>query len=77
MDDADRAKDYEMKDRQAAVNAALNRAPLPEQCTNADGDVICLDCDQMIEAGRLAVRPKAVRCIECKKTWEKQNNGFD
>ncbi len=75
MDDADSAKDYEMKDRKAALSAALHRTPLPEQRRNDEGDVICLDCEQLIEEARLAVRPEAVRCIECKQQWEKAHNG--
>jgi len=75
VDDADRAKDYEMKDRQAALNAALNRDPLPEQRRNDSGDIICIDCEQRIEPERLAVRPQAVRCVTCKQHWENAQRG--
>jgi len=75
VDDADRAKDYEMKDRNAALQAALKRDSLPAQRRNKRGEIICIDCEQRIEPERLAVRPEAVRCVSCKQEWETRRRG--
>lgn len=73
-DDLDRAKDLEMKQRQAAVDAALSKpdhGPGESQVMIND-EVVCIDCYEPIPEKRLAIKPKAVRCVECKSDWERR-----
>lgn len=73
MDDADRAKRFEIQDREAAVNKALKRPQQPAQKRNTDGDVICIDCEAIIPEDRLTAKPDAARCLDCKTRWEHKN----
>ncbi len=75
MDDLDRAKDLEMKQRDVAVKLALSvpeRDAGEEQLFDEKEKVICLDCSIRIPAGRLKAVPNAVRCVECKEIWERK-----
>lgn len=73
MDDLDRAKTLEIEQRQRAIQAALN-APdhdYGEKQDIVDGIHYCIDCGNDIPVERLAIRPSAVRCVDCKEIWEK------
>ncbi len=75
MDDLDRAKDLEMKQRDVALESALS---VPEhdvgevQAFDEKEKVICLDCCERIPVKRLKAVPEAVRCIGCKSIWERK-----
>ena len=75
MDDLDRAKDLEMKQREVALESALS-APEhdvgEEQLFDEKEKVICLDCCERIPSKRLKAVPEAVRCIDCKTIWERK-----
>ncbi len=72
MDEADQAKDYELRDRAAALAAALSR-PEPEPAQfNDRGERICVDCRAVIPSARLAAYPQAVRCVPCKQDKERR-----
>ena len=72
MDEADKAKDYELRDRAAALAAALSR-PDPEPALfNDRGERLCVDCHAVIPEARVAAYPKAVRCVPCKKEKERR-----
>lgn len=72
MDDADWAKRYEQEDRQRAISAALARPEQPPQQFDDNGNVICLECGDPIPEARLAIKPDAARCTECKARLERQ-----
>jgi len=76
MDDVDRAKILEMRQRQEA----LARAQAADRETEAplviDGQRCCRDCGQPIPAPRLAARPQAIRCIDCKTRKEQQETHY-
>lgn len=69
MDDVDRAKEYEMRDRQANLERTLQADNTEEQLI-VNGEVICLDCLLPIPEERLAKRSESVRCVPCKTRWE-------
>lgn len=74
MDPVDEAKVLERGHRKAALDAALNtpeKDPDDEQILNDEGQVICIDCKNIIPSERVDIRPEAVRCAFCKITWEK------
>jgi len=73
MDEADRAKEYEMQDRQIALQNALSapdKGRGESQKSDSSGIVICLDCERPIDPQRLKIKPNAVRCVGCKTAWE-------
>ena len=73
MDEADQAKDYELRDRAAALAAALAR-PDPEPAQfNDHGERIRLDCHAVIPQARLEAYPQAVRCVPCKAARERRH----
>ena len=73
MDDADRAKIIEQRDRQAALEAALNSDRTHEAPRfDSAGNRICIDCGDKIPPDRIAVRPHAVRCVNCKQSLEQR-----
>ncbi len=72
MDDLDRAKEYEMKDRQVALDNALQREQQPPARYNDNGERICINCNAVIPPQRLDAYPEAVRCVSCKKQYEQQ-----
>ena len=69
MDNVDRAKQSELRQRQAAVDAARTPSDNGEQLI-VDGAVLCIDCREPIPEERLAAFPQAVRCVECKEYYE-------
>lgn len=72
MDDADRAKDIEMLEREHALARQRERAAHDDDGTQLfiDGVVCCVDCGEPVAPGRLAVRPHARRCLPCKQILE-------
>lgn len=72
MDDIDRAKELETRQRAAALAAQKQRAQETEAPLIVDGVRYCLDCGDPIPAARLAARPESVRCIDCKEIRERR-----
>ncbi|NVK42130.1 MAG: TraR/DksA C4-type zinc finger protein [Oceanospirillaceae bacterium] len=70
MDDADRAKEIEQRDRRAAIEMASRHMEPPQQIIN--GQVLCIDCDEPVQAERLQAKPNAARCIECQGFHEQK-----
>ena len=64
MDIADRAQKYEEQHRKAAL-AAVSQTNGPDNIAG-----ICGDCGYDIEAERLALNRRAVRCIDCQQDHE-------
>ncbi len=75
MDDLDRAKELEMMQRKAAIEAVLNSQDrsVGEEPIEIDGVRYCLDCYDPIPQSRLEVKPDAIRCVHCKEIWEENN----
>tara|TARA_R110002073_G_scaffold158622_1_gene313912 strand:+ start:300 stop:521 length:222 start_codon:yes stop_codon:yes gene_type:complete len=71
MDDVDRAKIIEQKNRSASVQAALNTKSKREQML-IDGVPHCVDCYEEIPVQRLSALPGAVRCVECEEIMERR-----
>jgi len=71
MDDADRAKIIEQREREAAIEAALSKVMQAPQ-HDRHGRRICLDCGDPIPMERLYAWPHAVRCVTCKLSWEQR-----
>lgn len=76
MDESDleRAKENEMAERQASIQAVIDKpdhGPGEEQLV-MDGVVLCIDCHDKIQTARLKVKPEAIRCVDCKEAWEKR-----
>jgi len=55
---------------QAAYRDSL--LPEPEQVI-VGGYVLCVDCDEPIQAARLRAKPNAARCIFCQGEYEKEH----
>lgn len=72
MDDLDRAKTLEMRERQASLERALASGRETERPRIIDGVRCCLDCGEPIPPARLEARPESVRCIDCKTINEKK-----
>lgn len=72
VDELDRAKALEMRERQAALARTLARGQEREPPLEVDGVRVCLDCGEPIPPERLAARPQSVRCVECKERKEKK-----
>ncbi len=72
MDDLDRAKELEMRERQAALERALAEGQETERPLVIDGVRCCIDCGEPISPARLAARPQSVRCIYCKQEREQR-----
>lgn len=65
MDDIDQANDL----AEALRNAEIERIQREMSRVNSTG--ICIDCDEEIEAERLAKLPSARRCILCQGDHER------
>ncbi|MFN3881919.1 MAG: TraR/DksA C4-type zinc finger protein [Nitrincola lacisaponensis] len=69
----DRAQEREQANTAAAQRAHAERqTPEPPQQRVA-GQVLCIDCDEIVEPRRLEAKPNAARCIHCQTTWERRN----
>lgn len=68
----DRAKEVEMRQRQAALDSVL-LATEPDQDIQ-DGIVVCISCAAPIQEARLQAKPNAARCIHC-QTIEERKHG--
>lgn len=69
----DHAKDLEMRQRQVALDKAL-QSNEPEQWIE-DGRVLCIACGVEITQARLAAKPGAARCIHCQRIEEQKQHG--
>ena len=67
MDDADRAQQFEEAEREAALAARKQAAPLT---LVKRGPRCCCDCGAIIPAARLRAAPAAERCVDCQNAWE-------
>lgn len=72
MDDADRAKDYEMAERSAAIQKQQQRAHEIDRPLYVRGVRVCLDCLDPIPDERIEAKPDAVRCTFCKEIHERR-----
>jgi len=72
MDEADRAQWFEDKERELAIKAATESSG--EEQLIEDGKIVCLDCLKEIPAARLAIAPKACRCVGCQTVMERRSN---
>jgi len=74
MDDADRAKQLEMQQRQRAIDNALSEPDhgWGESQLTVSNEIVCIDCYDPIPKERLAIKPDACRCVDCKEVWEKK-----
>jgi DnaK suppressor protein len=72
MDDADRAKELEMRERQAALERTLAEGRETERPLVIGGVRCCIECGDPIPAARLAARPQSVRCTDCKQEREQR-----
>jgi DnaK suppressor protein len=73
MDILDRAKVLEIEDRQRAIAAQREKSKEPDQLI-IDGEVLCIDCENLVSKPRLAAKPNAARCIECQSLKELQDH---
>lgn len=68
----DRAQEREEFNNQIAQEQhRASLTPEPEQVI-AGGLVLCIDCDEPIQAARLAVKPNAARCTFCQQAYERE-----
>jgi RNA polymerase-binding transcription factor DksA len=67
-DPNDEASEIEMAERHQAIHSASLKAA-PETHPDFDG-VHCLDCEDEIPAGRLAL--KKIRCVYCQEALERR-----
>lgn len=72
VDELDRAKVLEMREREASLRRTLAAGRETEAPRVIDGVRHCLDCGEPIDKERLAARPESVRCIDCKERKEKK-----
>jgi len=72
MDQLDRAKQIEMRQRQQALESQRAKARETEAPDEVGGVRYCLDCGDAIPKARLTARPESVRCVECKGFTEKR-----
>lgn len=70
MDNADRAKMIEMRERQTVIDEHRRRDHAA--AFMIEGMPHCCDCLGEIEAQRLAANPEAARCIECQTYYEQE-----
>jgi RNA polymerase-binding transcription factor DksA len=73
MDEVDQAQANEQADRDAALQATLARVAAANVPRDARADETCIDCDQPIEAARLAVLRKTSRCASCAYDYERRH----
>ena len=66
----DRATMLETAEREAIINAHVNRPQ--ESPLIIEGIRVCKDCEGDIAAARLAAMPNSVRCIECQTIFDNQ-----
>ncbi|WP_444453151.1 TraR/DksA C4-type zinc finger protein [Rhodobacter capsulatus] len=64
--DFDRAEELAEAERTAGVQVARSLVA-------ADGQSICRDCGEEIDAERRAAAPFACRCIQCQRRFEKDH----
>ncbi len=67
MDNLDKAKDIEIRQRQAGIDAVTNKLA-------KTGTINCIDCGEVIPEARRRAYPAAVRCVTCQQEVE---NGRD
>ncbi len=69
----DRAQARELQNQQEAeARHRAGIAPEPEQQVVA-GVVLCIDCDEPVQPGRLKAKPNAARCIVCQGLYEQEH----
>lgn len=75
MDEVDKAKELELEHRACSLNTVLttpDHNPGETQLFIND-TVCCVDCLDPIPPERMAIKPNAVRCVECKDQWERRH----
>lgn len=68
MDEADRAEQYEQYVRDNGIESILSVKPHPQLVVN--GDIVCVDCLDIIQETRLQSVPTAARCVWCQEEYE-------
>ncbi|MBN1830277.1 MAG: TraR/DksA C4-type zinc finger protein [Deltaproteobacteria bacterium] len=71
MDRFDWASEIETQEREAAIARARENGSAEIPLVIA-GVRCCRDCEEPIPAGRLRVRPDAVRCVSCQERHERR-----
>jgi len=74
MDDGDYAKEFQTRYESSSLAAQLSRpdhGPGEQQLMINDA-ICCIDCMDPIPIARLRIVPGAVRCVDCKETWERR-----
>jgi DnaK suppressor protein len=66
MDDIDKANDLADSLREATVER------IRREMSQVNTNPICIECDEDIEAERLAKLPSAKRCIICQTDYERR-----
>ncbi|HSX60251.1 MAG TPA: hypothetical protein VLF18_08640 [Tahibacter sp.] len=74
IDDVDMAQAQEQADRDAALNVTLARVALANAPRDARADLLCVDCDQLIEAARIAALRRTSRCAACAHEFERRSS---
>ncbi len=69
-DIADMAQAREEAHRARAIEAARRGLHGGDQAMDEDGRIVCVDCGERIPPARLAVVPRAVRCLPCQEAAE-------
>lgn len=56
----------------AEADWKASQVPEPPQQIVA-GKVLCIDCDEPVQPGRLQAKPNAARCISCQQDHERRH----
>nr|WP_082708542.1 TraR/DksA C4-type zinc finger protein [Marinobacterium profundum] len=68
----DSAQERELQNQQDAQAAHIARQCAEPAQLIVDGQVLCIDCDEAVQPGRLAAKPTAARCIHCQGIQERK-----
>lgn len=71
-DQLDRAGELEQRHRDAALKAATQKRQMPAQIHDAQGRVVCLECEDAIPQARLDAQPGTPWCVECKTRTDRK-----
>lgn len=72
-DAADRAQDFELADRERALEAQrLRRIEESHGSWNGNVELQCIDCEEPIEPERLRIVRVTSRCASCAREFEER-----
>lgn len=69
----DQVKDLEMMDRTGSLDKALHDRPKEPAQRILGGQIVCIDCEEVIEPERLVFKPEAARCAFCQQIEEQKH----